>query len=144
MPIASTLILNCHVRPGPDAVVSVSVNGVVSDFNLSPTINWVPSSSIKSSHELSIDLSFTEIKNYEFEIKISAHGNDVLISGYTMTKGRFLISTQPVWNVPGWQPYDIEGHLGENAEYQGNGSLQIFNGQTVEFIGTIIFVKPAT
>lgn len=143
MSISSTLILNCHVRPGPAAVVSVSLNRVAYNFNLSPTINWVPSSSVESSHLISIDLSFTEIKNYEFETKISARGNDALVSGYTMTNGIFLISTQPIWNVPSWQPYDINGHLGENAEYQGNGSLQILDGQTVEFIGKIVFVKSA-
>lgn len=134
----SKLILNCHVRPGANAIVYVSVNGVVTSFNLSPTINWVPSSSTKSSHEISIDLSFLEIKNNQFEIKIGAQGNDVLVCGYAMARGIFIIATQPVWNVPNWQPYDIKGHLGENAEYQGNGSLQVLNGQTVEFVGEVI------
>lgn len=133
------LILNCHVRPGANAVVCVNLNGVVSSFDLDPTINWVPSSSIKSSHEISIDLSFLEIKNNQVEVQISAQGNDVLVCGYTMTRGRFKIVTQPVWNVPNWQPYDIKGHVGENAEYKGNGSLQVLNEQTVEFIGEIIF-----
>ena len=143
MEVISTLNLSCHVRAGASADVTVSVNETDYNFNLPPTINWVPSSTFFDAHILSFNIVpsapwFLAMQAYNLEMKIKTEGNDILIGAYTTSKGQFLISTQPVWNEAGWQPYDISGHQGENAQYQGNGSLQILNGQTVEFSGTVI------
>lgn len=134
----SILTLNCHVKPDTGALVTVVVDGISQQFNLLPTINWVPSSSMQDSREILINLSATslnEVKEFDFEIK-SEH-SDVLIGGYTCTLGMFNISTQPAWDTPDWQPYDISGHIGDNPMYPGPGSLQILNGQTVRFKGTL-------
>jgi len=137
----STLDLDCHVRSGADAVVRISVDQLNYEFELTPTINWVPSSSSTGAHKISLDIELTtpvaNTNAYDVDLKIQAEGSDVLVCGYSMSQGQFQITGQPVWNVPGWQPYDISGHQGDNAQYQGNGSLQILNGQTVEFGGTI-------
>lgn len=138
----STLDLYCHVRSSSNAAVFVSVNQLNYEFDLTPTINWVPSSSSMGSHKISLDIALTTpVSNtnaYDVDLKIKAEGSDVLVCGYSMSCGRFQLSSQPVWNVSGWQPYDISGHQGDGAQYQGNGSLQILNGQTVEFSGTVI------
>ena len=138
----STLDLYCHVRSSSNAAVFVSVNQLNYEFDLTPTINWVPSSSSMGSHKISLDIALTTpVSNtnaYDVDLKIQAQGSDVLVCGYSMSQGQFQITGQPVWNVPGWRPYDISGHQGDGAQYQGNGSLQILNGQTVEFSGTVI------
>ena len=138
----STLDLYCHVRSSSNAAVFVSVNQLNYEFDLTPTINWVPSSSSMGSHKISLDIALTTpVSNtnaYDVDLKIKALGSDVLVCGYSMSQDLFQITSQPVWDEAGWQPYDISGHRGENAQYQGNGSLQILNGQTVEFGGTII------
>ena len=138
----STLDLDCHVRSGANAVVLVSVDKTDYRFDLAPTINWVASSSAASAHRISLDLALdTPVPDtgaYEVDVKIKAEGSDVLVCGYAMPQGMFKITGQPVWNVPGWQPYDIAGHQGDDAQYQGNGSLQILNGQTVTFVGTVV------
>lgn len=134
----SILTLNCHVKPDTGALVTVVVDGISQQFNLLPTINWVPSSSMQDSREILINLpatSLDEVKDFDFEIK-SEH-NDILIGGYTCTLGMFNISTQPVWDTLNWQPYDISGHIGDSPVYTGPGSLQILNGQTVRFKGTL-------
>jgi hypothetical protein len=137
----STLELDCHVRPGANAVIFVSVGQTNYEFDLTPTINWVSSSSRVAAHKISMDIEIaTPVSNtntHDVDLKIKALGNDVLVCGYSMSRDLFQIASQPVWDEPGWQPYDISGHQGENAQYQGNGSLQILNGQTVEFGGTI-------
>ena len=146
MSTTCTLNLSCHVRTGPAAAVIISVNQTDYNFNLAPTINWVPSSSSIGAHTLSLDVVLTaplalvpdSTFTYYVDMKIQVQGNDVLICGYNMPRGIFDINSQPVWNVPGWQPYDISRHRGNNALYQGPGSLQILDGQTVEFGGTII------
>lgn len=134
----SILTLNCHVKPDTGALVTVVLDGISQQFNLLPTINWVPSSSKQDSHEILINLAVlsntSEVKNFDFEIK--AEHTDILICGYTCTLGSFNISTQPVWDTPSWQPYDISGHGGRQA-LAGPGSLQILNGQTVQFTGTL-------
>ncbi len=75
---------------------------------------------------------------YDVDLKIAARGNDVLVCGYSIPRGQFRITSQPVWDEDGWQPYDISGHQGDDSQYQGNGSLQILTGQTVEFSGIIM------
>ena len=138
----STLDLDCHVRSGANTVVRISVDQTNYEFELTPTINWVPSSSWTGSHKISMDIeiatSASNTNTHDVDLKIQAEGSDVLVCGYSMSQGQFQITGQPVWNVPGWQPYDISGHQGDGAQYQGNGSLQILNGQTVEFVGTIV------
>ena len=138
----STLELDCHARSGANAVILVSVAKNNYEFELTPTINWVPSSSQVGAHKISLDIALTtpvaNTNSYDVDLKITAQGSDVLVCGYSMSWGRFQITSQPVWNVPGWQPYDISGHQGDGAQYQGNGSLQILDGQTVEFSGTVI------
>ena len=181
----SILTLNCHVKPEASALVTIVLDGISQQFNLLPTINWVPSTILQGSREIFINLpvlldteeylqqnipvSFhssseqdrqiflsTENRdglaeeksdlhircvNYEFEIK--AEHTDILICGYNCSHGSFNISTQPVWNTPDWQPYDISGHIGDSPLYSGPGSLQILNGQTVRFQGTLtIQLKP--
>jgi hypothetical protein len=135
----SILTLNCHVKPDTSALVTIVLDGISQQFNLLPTINWVPSSSTQDSREILINLpvesNTSEVKDFDFEIK--AEHTDILIGGYTCTLGNFNISTQPVWNVPDWQPYDISGHTGDSPSYSGPGSLQILNGQTVRFTGTL-------
>jgi len=134
----SILTLNCHVKPDTGALVTVVIDGISQQFNLLPTINWVPSSSMQDSREILINLpvgSLDEIKDFDFEIK--SEYSDILIGGYTCTLGSFNISTQPVWDALDWQPYDISGHIGDTPVYPGPGSLQILNGQTVRFKGTL-------
>ena len=134
----SILTLNCHVKPDTGALVTVVIDGISQQFNLLPTINWVPSSSMQNSREILINLpvvSLNGIKDFDFEIK-SEH-SDILIGGYTCTLGSFNISTQPVWDNLNWQPYDISGHIGDSPAFSGPGSLQILNGQTVRFKGTL-------
>ncbi len=135
----SILTLNCHVKPVTSAMVTVMVDDISQQFNLLPTINWVASSSTQDSHKMLINLpvpnSMLKINNFNFEIK--SEYNDILIGGYNCTLGRFNISTQPVWNDPRWQPYDISGHDGVSPTFSGPGSLQILAGQTVKFKGTL-------
>jgi hypothetical protein len=135
----SILTLNCHVKPDTSALVTIVLDGISRQMYLLPTINWVPSSSKQDSHEILIDLpvesNTSEVKNFDFEIK--AERTDILILGYTCTLGMFDITMQPVWNTPDWQPYDISGHRGDSPAYTGPGSLQILNGQTVRFKGTL-------
>lgn len=134
--------LACHVRPGPDAILLITIGDMTYEFNLLPTINWVPSSDSNGAHTVLIELDWINSRSGLFEFSISAEHNDILICGYEIRKGRFRIATQPIWNVIDWQPYDISGHQGDDAEYQGNGSLQILKGQTVKFGGEItIFAK---
>jgi hypothetical protein len=135
----SILKLNCHVKPDTSALVTIVIDGISQQFDLFPTINWVPSSSSHDSREILINLpvesNTSEVKDFDFEIK--AEHTDILILGYTCTLGSFNISTQPVWNTPYWQPYDISGHTGDSPAYTGPGSLQILDGQTVRFTGTL-------
>jgi hypothetical protein len=138
----STLNLDCHVRPGANAVVLVSVDQTDYRFDLAPTINWVPSSSVTGAHRISLDLALdTPVPDtgaYEVDVKIKTEGSDVLVCGYEMSQGLFQITSQPIWDEEGWRPYDISGHQGDDAQYQGNGSLQILNGQTVAFVSTVV------
>ncbi len=138
----TTLNLDCHVRSGANAVVLVSIDQTDYRFDVAPTINWVASSSVVGAHRISLDLELDatvpDTGAYEVDVKIKAEGSDVLVCGYTMSRGSFQITGQPIWDQPGWQPYDITGHQGEDAQYQGNGSLQILKGQTVQFVGTVV------
>ena len=133
------LTLNCHVKPDTSALVTIVLDGISQQFDRLPTINWVPSSSKQDSREILINLltesNTSVVKNFDVEIK--ADHTDILIGGYTCTLGSFNISTQPVWDTPGWQPYDISGHTGDSPSYTGPGSLQILKGQTVQFTGTL-------
>jgi len=137
----SILTLNCHVKPDTSALVTIVLDGTSQQFNLAPTINWVPSSSRQDSREILINLLVESdtSESTEFDFEIKAEHADILICGYTCTLGSFNISTQPVWDTPGWQPYDISGHAGDNSSYTGPGSLQILKGQTVRFKGTLTF-----
>jgi hypothetical protein len=137
----SILTLNCHVKPDTSALVTIVLDGTSQRFNLAPTINWVPSSSRQDSREILINLLVESdtSESTEFDFEIKAEHADILICGYTCTLGSFDISTQPVWDTPGWQPYDISGHAGDNSSYTGPGSLQILKGQTVRFKGTLTF-----
>ena len=138
----SALELDCHVRPGANAVIVVSVGQTNYEFELAPTINWVPSSSSAGAHRISMDIEIatpiSDTNTYNVDLKINAEGSDVLVCGYSMPQSVFQIASQPIWDEDGWQPYDIAGHQGEDAQYQGNGSLQILAGQTVEFGGAIV------
>jgi len=136
----STLELSCHVKPTTPALLTITVNGTETQFELSPTINWVPSSTNENSYKIRVPLDISNGNTFDF--KINAERSDVLVCNYQLSKGHFQISTQPVWNVPGWQPYDIAGHQGDNAQFQGNGSLQILDGQTVEFTGLVVIQTP--
>jgi hypothetical protein len=135
----SILTLNCHVKPVNSALVTVVIDSISQQFNLLPTINWVSSSSTQDSREILINLpvlsNMSKVNNFDFEIK--SEYNDILIGGYKCTLGSFNISTQPVWDAPSWQPYDISGHNGVSPAYSGPGSLQILAGQTVKFKGTL-------
>jgi len=88
--------------------------------------------------DIALTTPVANTNSYDVDLKITAQGSDVLVCGYSMSWGQFRITSQPVWDEAGWQPYDISGHQGDNAQYQGNGSLQILAGQTVEFTGTIV------
>lgn len=135
----SILTLNCHVKPVASALVTVVIDGISQQFNLLPTINWVASSSTQDSHEMLINLPVSDNMStlYNFDFEIKSEYNDILIGGYNCTMGNFNISTQPVWDDPRWQPYDISGHNGVSPAYSGPGSLQILAGQTVKFKGTL-------
>jgi len=153
MPTPTTLTFKCHVNPTAPAVVTVTVDGVPTEFTVQPTIQWVASSTSEGAQEISLVLD--PAKLYEengvrientFNLKINAEGSDVLICGYTSTVTNsgntpFDIVSQPVWDTQGWQPYDITGH-GPNLDFEGPGSLQILAGQTVEFVGKIKRVLP--
>lgn len=136
MTITYTLEFNVHVRTGTNALVSISIDDEAHTFDLAPTINWVPSSSSENSHNVPVQIIFPEGTRKVVKLKISVENSDVLICGYKMSAANFVISSQPHWNVADWQPYDISGH-GDDAEYHGNGSLQILAGQTVEFEATV-------
>ena len=88
--------------------------------------------------DIEITTPVSDTNTYDVDLKINAEGSDVLVCGYFMPQGVFQITGQPVWDEDGWRPYDIAGHQGDGAQYQGNGSLQILAGQTVEFSGTIV------
>jgi hypothetical protein len=136
----SILTLNCHVKPDTSALVTIVIDGISQQFDLLPTINWVPSSSTQDSREILINLPVVDLDDSvtDFDFEIKSEHTDILIGGYACTPGTFSISTQPVWDTPGWQPYDISGHIGDSPSYSGPGSLQILNGQTVRFKGTLI------
>lgn len=145
--LTSLLDLYCHVRPGANALVSVFVDGTIRTVVLEPTIEWVASSSKTKARKITVSIPRTgtdpnapAVNTYKFKIKVA--GSDVLICGYEMSKGRFEISSQPVWDDANWQPYDFTGHTGDDAQFQGNGSLQILAGQTVEFDGTLFVNNP--
>ncbi len=137
MTVINTLEFDAHVRTGANALISVIVDDNVYMFDLTPTINWVPSSTSGNSHKVPVQIAFSQGIRKVLKLKISVENSDVLICGYKVPSATFVISSQPQWNVPNWQPYDISGHQGNNAEYQGNGSLQILAGQSVEFEATI-------
>jgi hypothetical protein len=142
----SILTLNCHVNPDTSALVTIVIDGISQQFDLLPTINWVPSSSTQDSREILINLPVVDLNESvidlnesvtDFDFEIKSEHTDILIGGYACTLGIFNISTQPVWDTPDWQPYDISGHIGDSPSYSGPGSLQILNGQTVRFKGTL-------
>jgi len=145
--LTSLLDLYCHVRPGANALVTVFVDGTIRTAVLEPTIDWVASSSKTKARKISLSVQRsgtdpTQPATDTHKFKIKVDGSDVLICGYEMSKGRFEIASQPVWNDTDWQPYDFTGHVGDDAEFQGNGSLQILAGQTVEFDGNVILNQP--
>ncbi len=142
MATTSVLKLYCHVKPGANAALSVAIDGTSHEFDLHPTIDWVPSSSKEGSQEATVTLDISNSNPAMFEFGISAADNDVLICGYETSRGLFHIHTQPTWNTPGWQPYNISGHQGDDAEFQGNGSLQIMAGQTVTFTAKLDILNP--
>lgn len=137
MTVINTLEFSAHVRTGANASMSVMVDDKVYTFDLAPTINWVPSSAPRNSHKVPVQIASLRGIRKVLKLKISVENSDVLICGYEVPGATFVISSQPQWNVPNWQPYDITGHQGDNAEYQGNGSLQIMAGQSVEFKATV-------
>lgn len=135
--IVETIKFNIHVRIGASALISISVDDKIFTFDLAPTINWVASSSAENSHKVPVPISFSKNTRKVLKLKINVENSDALVCGYEMLGANFVISSQPQWNVLDWQPYDISGHQGDNAEYHGNGSLQILAGQTVEFEATV-------
>ena len=125
----SLLTLYCHVRPANSTQVKIEINDDVHEFALEPTLNWVASTEKTNAHEI----KFLTPSNEIFTMKISSGNSPILICGYKVVTGIFKIVSQPVWNEANWQPYDISGHIGEEAFYTGPGSLQIMTGQTVMF-----------
>lgn len=152
MSLTHTLELDCHVRPGPDAVLTVTIDGVTKEFTLVPTINWVASSNNQGANSISTEVALTDIVSafvkhnqpikQQFDVKISCKNNDVLICGYRSPNSIFNIVTQPTWDDPAWHPYDISGHEGDNPQFAGPGSLEILDSQTVEFKGELTFYNP--
>jgi hypothetical protein len=148
------LVFKCHVTPPSPAVITVTVDDVVNEFTVQPTINWVDSSNDTGAETIVVDIDIAQLfATIEYDeqynrlpktcnFKIQAQGSDVLICGYD-ADFLFDIATQPVWNDPSWQPYDITGH-GTDKEYAGPGSLQILDGQTVEFVGKFLIHKTKT
>ena len=132
------LELECHVKSGKDAGLEITVDNAKYEFTLSPTLNWVPSSTSAGAHKVLLPLETPSAISQTFKFKISAKNNDVLVCGYKTSHKQFQISSQPIWNVPNWRPYDISGHMGDEPEFHGNGSLQIMAEQTVEFDGRLI------
>jgi hypothetical protein len=107
----------------------ITINDEVATVNIENNIDATKLYTDISYNEDGVRLAKT------FNFKIQVEGSDVLICGYDALCP-FTIVTQPVWNDPEWQPYDITGH-GNGLAYEGNGSLQIIAGQTVEFTGSI-------
>jgi hypothetical protein len=153
MPTPATLAFKCHVNSTAPAVITVTVDEVPTEFTVQSTIQWVPSSISEGAQEISLELDPAKLYDETgarientFNFTINAQGSDVLICGYTSTvtdSGAvpFDIVSQPVWDAPGWQPYDITGH-GPSLDFEGPGSLQILAGQTVEFVGKIKYIDP--
>jgi hypothetical protein len=127
--LKSLLTLYCHVRPANSTQVKIEINDDVHEFALEPTLNWVASTEKTNAHEI----KFLTPSNESFTMKISSDNSSILICSYSIEKGTFKIISQPVWNEANWQPYDISGHIGEEAPFDGPGSLQIMTGQTVVF-----------
>jgi len=142
------LIIKCHVTPPSPAVMTITVDDVATEYTVQPTINWVPSSSDDGATKIRVNLAYEKFFNYEsdittFNFKINVKDSNVLICKYDGFWPRtgdirwgFDIVSQPVWNDPNWQPYDITGH-GPDLDLAGPGSLQILDGQTVEFVGQL-------
>jgi hypothetical protein len=124
----SLLTLHCHVRPVNSTQVKIEINDDVHEFVLEPTLNWVASTEKTDAHEI----KFLTPSNEIFTMKISSDNSPILICYYYVDKGLFKITSQPTWNEPEWQPYDVSGHT-EDGAYGGTGSLQIMTGQTVMF-----------
>jgi hypothetical protein len=139
-PITSRILLElmCHVKLGKNATLEITVDDVKHEFTLLPTINWVASSTSVDAHKILLILESPLGLSKIFKFKIAAKHNDVLVCGYKTSRNQFQISSQPIWNILSWRPYDISGHVGDNAEFQGNGSLQVMAEQTVEFDGKLI------
>jgi len=138
MIVKNSLELQCHVKLGNSAVLEIVIDDVRHEFTLLPTINWVPSSTSAGAHKVLLPLETLPAVSQTFKFKISAKHNDVLVCGYKTSFKQFQISSQPIWNVPNWRPYDISGHIGDDPEFHGNGSLQIMAEQSVEFDGRLI------
>jgi len=127
------LKISCHVRPGASALTTFTLDNIEQTFELSPTINWVDSSTTTGSKVIYLPLGKQVADKTIISCKIKAENNDVLICGIASNFGNLQIYTQPSWDDPSWKPYDISGHTRDDAPYNGNGSLQILAGQTVEF-----------
>lgn len=117
------------MRPVNSTQVKIEINDDVHEFVLEPTLNWVASTEKTDAHVI----KFLTPSNEIFTMKISSDNSPILICNYHVDKGLFKITSQPTWNEPEWQPYDISGHIEEEAPYGGTGSLQIMTGQTVMF-----------
>jgi hypothetical protein len=139
-PVTSQILLelSCHVKLGKSATLEIIIDDAKHEFTLLPTINWVASSTSSGAHKIILILESLPGTSKIFKFKISAKHNDVLVCGYKTSRNQFQISSQPIWNILNWRPYDISGHIGDNAEFQGNGSLQVMAEQTVEFDGKLI------
>ena len=127
----------CHARKNHSANQNAAVSFEFSNpqtgqtvrhqAEVSPTINWVASSTTDDSVTVAMDLPVTWL-NTVLNCTITVENNDVLICGYGRTTH---IVSNPLWDGQ-LGPYDISGH-DPNGGTLGNGSLQIYEGQTVTF-----------
>jgi hypothetical protein len=120
--------LSVHVRPGPNAHVTVTVDTdstrpITQIYDLAPTIDWQLDATVDHSHKIIVTLP---IFNFNL-INIACNHNDILILGYQ--------PQQPgLWrfaSVPEWQsgqlydaPDDFDGHP---------RALPIYHGDRVSF-----------
>lgn len=106
--------LSVHVRPGPTACVTVTVETTESDaitqvYNLDSTLDWQLDATVDHAHKITITLPIMSFNR----VSISCQNNDILVLGYE--------PRQPgLWrfaSVPEWQsgqsydaPDDFDGH----------------------------------
>lgn len=157
------LEIACHVKPGSNATVSVTVDDTAKSFNLTPTIDWTPASTKEGAHSLWVFLPIHHgafvydpatapqwaqsvdwvllnkqpggpgLETESHTITISAAGNDVLICGFHASTGTIATSNF-VWNPA------VSNSVRENAIAPDQPcNLVIANGSSVTFNTTLSF-----